>query len=180
LRPRSLAESVMTLYIKEQKATDKKILPALVENIPDELKMRPQWVVWKAVGEKPDKVPYSTRTGHKASTTDLSTWATFEEACQALETGQYSGLGFVFCSGDPYAGVDIDECVDPQTGEIRLWALEIIQYLDSYTELSPSAKGLHIIVKGKVPRPLKRDQIEMYCTERFFTVTGHVVEVERD
>jgi primase-polymerase (primpol)-like protein len=39
---------------------------------------------------------------------------------------------------------------------------------------------LHIIVEGKIPKSLKRDQIEMYCTERFFTVTGHVVEVERD
>ncbi len=170
----------MTLYMKEQNKTDKKMLPVKPENIPEELKVRPQWVVWKAVGEKPDKVPYSPRSGRKASTTDLLTWATFEEACQALQTGQYSGLGFVFCCGDPYAGVDLDECVDSQTGEIRLWALEIIQYLDSYTELSPSGKGLHVIIRGKVPTPLKRDQIEMYCMERFFTMTGYILGAGHD
>ena len=170
----------MTLYTKEQKATDKKILSPKPENIPDELKVRPQWVVWKAVGEKPEKVPYSARTKRKASSTDLLTWSTFEEVLEAYETGGYDGIGFVLSSGDPYAGIDLDCCRDPETGEIKRWASEVVNGLDSYTELSPSGKGLHIFVEGKIPKSLKRDQIEMYCTERFFTVTGHVVEVERD
>jgi primase-polymerase (primpol)-like protein len=57
----------MTVYTK------KRILPLKTENIPEELKARPQWVVWRAVGEKPDKVPYSAKTGRKASSTDLTT-----------------------------------------------------------------------------------------------------------
>ncbi len=40
--------------------------------------------------------------------------------------------------------------------------------------------GLHVIIRGKVPTPLKRDQIEMYCMERFFTMSGHVVGAGRD
>ena len=68
----------MTVY-----TTNKGILPVKTENIPEELKVRPQWLVWKAVGEKPDKVPYSARTGRKASSTDLVTWSTFEEAVEA-------------------------------------------------------------------------------------------------
>ena len=175
-----LAESVMALYTKEQKATKSKTLPVLLENIPDELKVRPQWVVWKAVGEKPDKVPYSARTKRKASSTDLLTWSTFEDVLEAYEAGGYAGIGFVFSSGDPYAGVDLDRCRDPETGEIKRWAAEVVNGLDSYTELSPSGKGLHIIVEGKISKSLKRDQIEMYCTERFFTMTGHVMEVEHD
>src|SRR5215210_1638764 len=98
VRPRPLAESVMTLYMKEQKATDEKMLLPKPKNIPEELKSRPQWVVWKAVGEKPDKIPYSARTGRKASSTDLMTWSTFPEALEAYEHGEYGGLGFVFCS----------------------------------------------------------------------------------
>jgi len=168
------------LYMKEQKPTARKMLPVLVENIPDELKARPQWVMWKAVGEKPEKVPYSAQTKRKASSTDLLTWSTFEEVLDAYEAGGYDGIGFMFSSGDPYAGVDLDLCRDPETGEIKRWAMEIVNGLDSHTELSPSGKGLHIIVEGKIPKSLKRDQLEMYCTERFFTVTGHVVEVERD
>ena len=61
----------MTVY------TNPHILPLRAENIPGELKARPQWVVWKAVGDKPDKVPYSARTGRRASSTDLMTWSTF-------------------------------------------------------------------------------------------------------
>jgi primase-polymerase (primpol)-like protein len=55
----------MTVY------TNPRILPVKAENIPEELKARPQRVVWKAVGDKPDKVPYSVRSGRRASSTDL-------------------------------------------------------------------------------------------------------------
>ena len=168
----------MTLHTKEQKATDKKILPLKPENIPNELKVRPQWVVWKAVwkaeGEKVDKVPYSAGSGRKASSTDLLTWSTFENACEALEAGEYRGLGFVFSSGDPYTGVDLDNCVEQETGEIRQWALEIVQYFDSYTELSATGSGVHIIVKGEVPNR-RTAEIEVYSSKRFFTMTGHVL-----
>jgi putative DNA primase/helicase len=171
-------EGVIALYTKERTAADKTILPVIVENIPRELKVRPQWVVWHAVGEKPDKVPYSARTGRKASSTDLIAWSTFPEALEAYEHGEYGGLGFVICSGDPYTGVDLDSCVN-EDGEIAGWALEIARYLDSYTELSATGTSLHIIVRGDVPNRRKGD-IEVYSSKRFFTVTGHVVEVSGD
>src|SRR5215211_135342 len=151
----------MTLYTREQKATDKKILPLKLENIPDELKVRPQWVVWKAVwraeSERLDKVPYSAQSERKASSTDLLTWSTFENACEALEAGEYSGLGFVVSSGDPYTGIDLDACVERETGEIKQWALEIIQYFDSYSELSATGRGVHIIVKGEATNRRKAE-----------------------
>jgi putative DNA primase/helicase len=153
-------------------------LPVEPDGIPEKLKRRPQWLNWKYAwdGKKWTKHPYNPRTGRKASSTDLLTWSTFEEVLEAYEAGKYDGIGFVFCSGDPYAGVDLDGCRDPETGEIERWAAEIIEGLDSYTELSPSDEGVHIIVKGKVPAPLKRGHIEMYSIERYFTVTGHVLE----
>jgi putative DNA primase/helicase len=171
-----LTEGVVALYTKEQTVPNKRLLSVRVESIPKELRIRPQWVVWRAVGDKPNKVPYSARTGRKASSTDLTTWSTFEEALEAYEHNQYTGLGFVFSSGDPYVGVDLDGCRDSRTGEIEVWATEIIEALNSYTELSPSGEGVHIIARGKIPSPLKRDLLEMYGTERFFTVTGHVLE----
>ena len=168
----------MTLYTREQKESDKKILPLKSENIPDELKVRPQWVVWKAVwraeSERLDKVPYSAESGRKASSTDLLKWSAFENACETLETCKYSGLGFVFSSGDPYTGIDLDNCVEQETGQIKQWALKIIRYFDSYTELSATATGVHIIVKGEVPNRRKAE-IEVYSSKRFFTMTGHVL-----
>ncbi len=168
----------MTLYMKEQNATDKRMLPVKPENIPEELKVRPQWVVWKAEGEKPDKVPYSAKIGCKASSTDLLTWSTFEEVLEAYEKDSYAGVGFVFCSGDPYTGIDLDDCVH-ENGEIAVWALEIVRYLDSYTELSVTGSGLHIIVRGDLPNR-RKDEVEVYSSKRFFIVTGHVVEVGGD
>jgi putative DNA primase/helicase len=169
---------VIALYTKEQTGADKTILPVRTESIPEELKVRPQWVMWQAVGKKTDKVPYSARTGRKASSTDLMTWSPFEEAVEAYEHGEYAGLGFVFCSGDPYTGVDLDCCVD-ENGQIAGWASEIARYLDSYTELSATGTGLHIIVRGDVPNRRKGD-VEVYSSKRFFTVTGHIVEVGGD
>jgi putative DNA primase/helicase len=164
--------------MNEQTVPNKRLLSVKVESIPEELRARPQWVVWRAVGEKPDKVPYSARTGCKASSTDLMTWSTFEEAQQTYKSGEYAGLGFVFSSGDPYTGVDLDGCVD-ENGQIAGWALEIIRYLDSYTELSASGTGLHIIVRGDVPNR-RKGEIEVYSSKRFFTVTGHIVEASGD
>jgi putative DNA primase/helicase len=100
------------------------------------------------------------------------------EAIEAYEKDEYAGLGFVFCSGDPYTGIDLDNCVS-EDGEIALWALEIVRYLDSYTELSATGTGIHIIVRGDVPNRRKGD-VEIYSSKRFFTVTGHVVEVGGD
>jgi putative DNA primase/helicase len=171
-------EGVIALYMKEQTPPNKRMLLVKVEGIPEELRVRPQWVVWKAVGDKPDKVPYSARTGRRASSTDLLTWSTFQEALEAYENGEYAGLGFVFSSADPYTGIDLDDCVD-ENGEIALWALEIVRYFDSYTELSATGSGLHIIVRGDVPNRRKGD-VEVYSSKRFFTVTGHVVEVSGD
>ncbi len=155
-------------------------LEVMPEGIPGETKVRPQWVPWLyAPGGrgKWTKHPYNPRTGRKASSTDLLTWSGFDEAFEAYEAGSYDGVGFVFCSGDPYCGVDLDGCRDPVTGEVEAWAAGIVSYLDSYTELSPSGTGLHIIVRGKAPTPLKRGSIEMYSTERFFTMTGHAAGI---
>jgi putative DNA primase/helicase len=164
--------------MKEQTAPNKQLLLVKVESIPEELRTRPQWVVWKAVGEKPDKVPHSARTGRRASSTDLLTWSTFQESLQAYENGDYAGLGFVFSSADPYTGIDLDDCVDAD-GEIAGWALAIVRYFDSYTELSATGSGLHIIVRGEVPNRRKGD-VEVYSSKRFFTVSGHIVEVSGD
>jgi putative DNA primase/helicase len=164
--------------MKEQAAPNRRLLLVKVEGIPEELRARPQWVVWKAVGDKPDKVPYSARTGRRASSTDLLTWSTFQEALEAYENGGYDGLGFVFSSADPYTGIDLDDCVDGD-GEIAGWALEIVRYFDSYTELSATGTGLHVIVRGEIPNR-RKGEVEVYSSKRFFTVTGHVVGVSGD
>jgi putative DNA primase/helicase len=147
-----------------------------LENVPEELRRRRQWVVWKLErrGNDLTKVPYIAGGVGNASSTDSETWRSFEEALEALSSGRYNGVGFMFSSGDPYAGVDLDNCRDPETGDLEEWAQEIVEALDGYAEASPSGKGVHIIVRGKAPNK-KRGKVEAYSSERFFTVTGRAL-----
>ncbi|BBL79462.1 hypothetical protein RxyAA322_13160 [Rubrobacter xylanophilus] len=134
-----------------------------------------QWVCWRAEerGGKLTKVPYSPASGLRARCDDPTSWGAFAEARETARERGYEGIGFVFTAADPFCGVDLDGCVDPETGEVEPWAMEIVRKLDSYTELSPSGTGLHIIVKAKLPEGgNRRGRFEMYDRGRFFTVTG--------
>jgi hypothetical protein len=69
--------------------------------------------------------------------------------------------------------VDLDKCLDPETREIEGWAQEVIEELDSYTEISPSGTGVHVLVRGTLPPGGNRKgRFEAYDRGRYFTVTG--------
>jgi putative DNA primase/helicase len=149
-----------------------------VEAIPHQLKRRPQWVNWRLEERNGEltKVPYTPGTMRRASTTELMGWGTFEEAVEALGSGRYSGIGFVFCSGDPFVGIDLDDCRDPETGELEKWAVELVDSFErAYKEVSPSGRGIHLITRGKTRRSHKIPRLELYSMERFFTITGRVL-----
>ncbi|HEV8329180.1 MAG TPA: hypothetical protein VGQ08_17020 [Nitrospiraceae bacterium] len=160
------------------------------DKIPDELKARDQWVAWlrETCNGKLTKVPYqANKIGVKASVTDPTTWAAFEEALAA--SPKYNGVGYVLTSDDPYTGIDLDLCLDPATGKMDPWALAIVDQIHSYTEISPSGEGVRIFVRGSLPptgrkkgMPLaarhtspygKKPALELYETGRYLTVTGN-------
>ncbi|KTG30225.1 phage NrS-1 polymerase family protein, partial [Haloferax profundi] len=63
------------------------------------------------------------------------------------------------------------------TGDVDDDAQDIIDRLDSYTEVSPSGTGYHVLIKGELPNGRnRRGHIELYDTARFFTVTGDRVD----
>ncbi len=148
----------------------------LLENVPEEMRAYAHWVVWKLEqrDDGPTKMPYIAGGVGRAKSTDSRTWRTFDQAVRAFETGRYSGVGFVLSSGDPFTGVDLDKCRDPETGEIEEWAAEIVRDLGGYAEASPSGTGVHVIVRGKAPNK-RRGRVEVYSSERYFTVTGEVI-----
>lgn len=53
---------------------------------------------------------------------------------------------------DDFIIVDLDNCVDPDTGEIDRWAQKYVARGGTYTELSPSGEGLHLIFRGTIDR----------------------------
>jgi len=153
-----------------------------IKSIPTELKKVNQWVVWRYEdrgGDKPTKIPYSVATGQPASSTDPQDWCSFEEAVSAIDEENYSGIGFVFTESDSLMGIDIDNCRDPETGEIDPQAQQIMESINSYTEKSPSDTGYKITLFGSKSentrcRKKLNDgvEIEVYDNARYFTVTG--------
>jgi len=155
---------------------------------PEELRKLPRWVGYR--NEERDgrftKVLFDVKSLELASSTDPSTWSTFE---QVLKGGKYfHGPGCVIAP--PYCALDLDVCRDPKTGETEHWAWQIIAHVNSYTELSPSGRGFHIWCKATMPvrgrkikmtnlsvqhPPDKHPALEAYVSGRYFTVTGQVI-----
>lgn len=147
----------------------------LIKNIPQELKDLNAWVCWRYENingsDKPTKPPYNAKTGNKASVTDPSTWCSFNDAIKCLANGgDYCGVGLVFTDRDKYSIIDLDKA----QGEILARQQKIAAEFDSYSEVSPSGYGLHIIVKGKVPTGKRKDCVEIYSNLRYATFTGNV------
>ncbi|WP_433623483.1 phage NrS-1 polymerase family protein [Halomicrococcus sp. NG-SE-24] len=150
----------------------------LAADVPDRLTDYDQWVCWREQDRdgKPTKVPVNPATGQYASATDSETWTGFDHARLHASDGHADGVGFVFTADDPFVGVDLDAARDPDAGEPIDWAATIIETLDSYTEISPSGTGYHVLIEGTLPPGRnRRGDVEIYETARFFTVTGRHV-----
>ena len=149
-----------------------RFLPVAAENIPDEFKALPQWVVWRAV-ERNGKITKPPRQidGRAAKANDPWTWTTFEKAMGAYEAGLSDGVGFVFAPGGGLVGVDLDHCIG-EDGTVAPKAEAIVEALGSYTEYSVSGRGLHVIVRAELEKGYRSGPIEVYPHGRFFTMTG--------
>lgn len=151
---------------------------SVLSSVPSELAELRHWVCWgpRGVG---DKTPIDPNTGRNADTTDANTWGTLGQAMQRYlsqhEAEKLNGVGFVFSSLDPYMGIDLDNCRDPESGEITREAQSLIAQINSYTESSPSGTGVHIIARATIPLGKKKSSVEMYFDKRYFCFTGRNV-----
>ncbi len=137
-------------------------------NIPEELRLLPQWMAWGK-----DKVPYNVITGEYGSVINPSDWTTFDNVISAISKRKdYNGPGFVFTGSDGYTLIDLDDTKGDQVALNR--QIEIHREMDSYSEISPSGRGLHIIVRGNVPAGRRRSCIEVYSSQRYATFTGNI------
>ena len=158
------------------------IPPDPLPKVPQELKDLKQWVLWDPGGDgRPiNKTPMCATRSTGASSTKPEDWSSYEAAVRAARRRGRS-LGFVFSSEDPYAGVDLDDCVDLQTGAIEAWARDLITKLDTYAEISPSGTGVKLWVRAEMPGGSGRKAkvgngaFEAYSEGRYFTMTGRHV-----
>ena len=158
----------------------------------EELKKQKQWINWNyktTKDNKKTKVPISYNGQPTGTNKDYShTWTTYENAYKSLN--KYNGIGIIFDNG--LCGIDIDH-KDKDDPIVK----DIINLMDTYTELSPSKTGYHLlfmvdldklptIINDKGDKKLDskyyqknpHNQIECYIdglTNRYFTFTGNVV-----
>lgn len=169
-----------------------------LHNLPEAMRLRRQWLLWRVVQKpgmaKPSKMPYyanghlrgwplgrpadgratedhpQVEQGHEL---DRSHLMDFETVVRLAQGRGFDGVGFAFLPGDGLIGIDIDGAIDPDTGEVSELCQRVISAAASYTELSPSGKGVHIIVAGETATN-KHDSIglEVFCGRQYFTCTG--------
>lgn len=152
-----------------------------MEFIPQELKTYKQWVVHNS-----SKQPIDPRNGRRLTWTKSVYWMDYEAARSAVESGRAAGVGFVLTDDDPYTIIDLDGLRNPETGVLDDAAKQIIAEMNSFTEVSLSGTGLHVIIRGKSPdgamKKIRLDHVpltskkspglEVYSNKRYFALTG--------
>jgi archaellum biogenesis ATPase FlaH len=143
-------------------------LPAIIE-----LQQRDQWVA-RTMEKHP--IDANKPLGFsRASVSNPSTWASYEQAEQLAMAKGYPGVGYVL-NGD-YAGFDLDKQRSSIDGEWSDLAKEVLALAETYTEVSPSGLGLRLFARDPVDKAIKANPIgvEIYSTGRYLTVTGNHV-----
>jgi len=126
--------------------------------------------------EKLTKIPFIAGIDKEAKTNDPGTWKTFDEVIKAFQNNNAaSGIGYVFSADDPFCFIDLDSCI--KNGNINDDSKYIIDQLNSYTEISQSGNGIHIIIKALLPKGSgnRKDKFEIYTQGRFCAMTGNLL-----
>jgi putative DNA primase/helicase len=136
------------------------------EALPEDLRKYDQWIVTK------NKKPVHPTSGWQKKQNQL----TFDDAREEAINAD-AEIGFVLNGGDPFAVVDLDD-VGPPSNHSRE-VTDIVEKLSTYTEISRSGSGLHIVCRGerlpdrKHKGPLsQRGSIEVYDSNRQIVLTA--------
>lgn len=146
-----------------------------------ELQDQPQWLAWdyawKEDKQKWDKPPIDAKTGYSGSSTDPATWGSYARVAQHVERNHLAGVGYALTKDEERSGIDLDKCRNRETGALQSWAQIVVDFAETYTEVSPSGEGLRLFVRGKT-ETVKNDaaHVEIYPDGRYLTITGLHVE----
>ena len=140
--------------------------------LPEELKKEKRFVFWKLI-ENRGKVPINAKTNQLAKSNDETTWATFNECLSSPYINNVDGIGFMLGSG--WVGIDLDNHDNSNMRDTFNDFYKAFKDI-AYIEYSQSKKGIHLILKGKLPNGARhKGNYEMYDTNRYFALTGFKV-----
>ena len=131
-------------------------------NIPPALKSIPNWITWDL--RDGVKIP-------NGKSNDSWTWTNFDRI------KNHEKIAYVFALNCPFTGIDVDDgMVDEGFTPFAVEILELFRG-KAYAEISPSGTGIKLWVRAKKPEGYrcKNGNLEVYDSNRFFTVTGEVL-----
>ena len=140
----------------------------LIDNFPPDLLRLKHWALW-GWNEHTQKKIICDRIDKP------DTWGNFEEASKILINSP-AATGFLFAVGNGVACVDLDDVL--HNGIANATAQRIVDNVSSYTEISPSGTGLHILSTISNPSfgSKRHENIEVYTSKRWLCVTGDVYQ----
>ena len=156
------------------------VFPA-ADRAPAELLDKPRWVGfrYKWNGHEWKKPPCSAITGEERDWPKSG--AVFSEAVAGAAKLRLDGVGLHLREGDGLCGIDFDDCRDPETGKVDPAVESWLRWFASYSEISVSGTGIHVICRGSVAKALTATplpdsngaKVEMYSHSRYLTFTGN-------
>lgn len=154
------------------------------DNIPDEIRNRNIWLIWRKDFSKgalkPKKLPYQGRNPDSfANNGNPDTWCDLKTALAMYDQNRADGIGIACIA--PYIVLDFDNCI--KDGILDPAIQEIVDLLESYTEISQSGNGIHIIGKMQdlifpedVRTVIDFYQCEIATSGKFLYLTGDVYQ----
>ena len=139
-----------------------------------ELAQRGQWAVYQANGR-----PF-TPGGMPVSVTKPFYRSGFDECWRAAFVDVTAeGLSFILLPRDPYLAFDLDDVI-AEDATLHSKARELVRALNTYTEISPSGRGLRIFCKVNQPpepggRGRKAAWAEGYWQGKALRMTGNTL-----
>ena len=157
----------------------------------DTLKAMKVWVPFMLVpeGDRMAKKPSFDGIHYAKWKKESHLLMTYADAKSLAEsTSGLPGVGFVIPPGPPgyaIAVVDLDDSFN-ENGNLKPSAQTIVDQLRSYTEYSPSGKGLHVVTVASLAGFTKKtfhqegQSVEILLPGNFCTFTGKIVGQESD
>ena len=125
-----------------------------------------------------DKIPVD-RQGRAVNAHNPANWMDFETArAAAASLGDRFGVAFDLTATDPWFFIDLDKCLDQESGQWKPEAVAIFNaFPGAWGEVSSSGRGLHILGRcDKSQLADKRNKwagwIEFYDRDRFVAFGG--------
>lgn len=156
------------------------------KNIPSFLKQLNQFCCYDSRDKEYPKAPRDLKGKLLKSWSNRSLY-TFNECIESIKQGYNNGIGIIL-KDNGIIILDYDKCIDSievndDLGytkpifkkDIEQDILNDINLLQSYTELSKSGNGIHIITLADVKDIYIQKPIEIYSKNKFICLTGNVI-----